>query len=166
MGRPPSIVTHGSEVGMPNKDPEKRREAQRRHYRKHKERVMGRVHQREKGRREEFFTGKSCLQCGKTDKSCLQIHHFDREDKVANNSTIWGWVKERRQAELAKCIVLCKPCHLGVHAKEMRKEPTHGTKAGYTHHKCRCDACKAAYAGCMRKWRARKKAERLQLARR
>lgn len=56
-------------------------------------------------RRADWFAGKSCLRCG-TD---LQLDHIDSEQKVDHR--IWSWSAERREVELAKCQVLCEPCH-------------------------------------------------------
>jgi hypothetical protein len=37
-----------------------------------------------------------------------------------------------------------------------RKAPAHGRRSTYTHHGCRCDACKAASAAYLREWKRRR----------
>ncbi len=48
-----------------------------------------------------------CVKCGTRDD--LQVDHVDPSDKVTHS--VWSWSKERRDAELAKCQVLCRRCH-------------------------------------------------------
>jgi hypothetical protein len=59
-------------------------------------------------RRAEWFADKKCENCGSTDD--LELDHRDRNQKLSHK--VWSWSKERRDAELAKCQVLCHPCHL------------------------------------------------------
>lgn len=62
-------------------------------------------------RRQEYLDGYVCFHCG-TDED-LQIHHVDPADK--EDHRIWGWSRQRLEAELEKCIVLCVDCHRKVH---------------------------------------------------
>lgn len=105
-------------------------------------------------RRAEWMAGKSCVICGTTQD--LEVDHIDPEMKVAHR--IWSWAIPRRNAELAKCQVLCKAHHL---EKTLAQRPTpeHGTISRYTSkvHKCRCDLCKRANADRATILRARKK---------
>lgn len=56
--------------------------------------------------------GKSCVQCGECDPQKLQLDHIDMNGKATEHDhKIWSWSKERREAEIAKCQVLCKDCH-------------------------------------------------------
>lgn len=48
-----------------------------------------------------------CVDCGSWDE--LQVDHVDATTKVAHR--IWSWSRERREAELVKCVVRCQPCH-------------------------------------------------------
>lgn len=77
---------------MPDKDPAKQREFQRQ--------WMAR-------RKEAFFSSMACAHCGATSE--LELHHLNPSQKVAHR--IWSWSAPKRQAELAKCIVLCHACH-------------------------------------------------------
>jgi hypothetical protein len=58
-----------------------------------------------------------CNRCPETHWACLDFHHLDPTQKdtnlaqAANN----GWSKERILAEIAKCEVLCKNCHVKEH---------------------------------------------------
>lgn len=63
------------------------------------------------GRRRKALEGMSCAYCGATDD--LHFHHFDPFDKVDHK--VWSWSAERREAELKKCIVLCRDCHIDHH---------------------------------------------------
>lgn len=58
-------------------------------------------------RRANFFSDKECCDCGTTER--LTLDHVDRDQKVS--SCIWSWSAERREAEIAKCVIRCDPCH-------------------------------------------------------
>jgi|ERR1019366_1002963 5-methylcytosine-specific restriction endonuclease McrA len=58
-------------------------------------------------RRRAWLDGKVCAACGSPDD--LEVDHVDPETKVAH--AVWSWSSERREAELAKCQVLCEACH-------------------------------------------------------
>jgi len=68
-----------------------------------------------RSRRASFFYGKACVRCGTSED--LELDHIDRTTKVSNN--VWSWASARREAELAKCQVLCHDCHKKKSAKEM-----------------------------------------------
>lgn len=91
-------------------------------------------------RRAEFFSGKSCEQCGFAEN--LVIHHRNPETKIDHK--IWSWAKEKREAELEKCSVLCEQCHWNLHADLQRKPVEHGRASSYKSG-CRCDACRNAH---------------------
>lgn len=77
---------------MPYKDPTRRREYSR---------------QWIADRRASWFAGKICALCGGMQD--LELDHTDPTTKVSHR--IWSWSEARREAELAKCRVLCKACH-------------------------------------------------------
>jgi hypothetical protein len=58
-------------------------------------------------RRAEWMAGKSCADCGST--TDLEVDHVDPSQKVSHR--VWSWSRARRDAELAKCVVRCQPCH-------------------------------------------------------
>lgn len=90
-------------------------------------------------RRAEFFAGKSCEKCGSSDR--LELDHLDPGQKEEHR--IWSWSDDRRAAELAKCRVLCRDCHVKRHADERRKPLRHGTANAYKKRGCRCVGCRA-----------------------
>lgn len=91
-------------------------------------------------RRREWFQGKSCVRCGSVDR--LEIDHIDPSQKV--HHAVWSWRKDRREAELAKCQVLCDPCHEQKTNDDRYAPREHGTPAMYKRGKCRCAACRKA----------------------
>jgi 5-methylcytosine-specific restriction endonuclease McrA len=58
--------------------------------------------------RAEFFVGKSCVRCGSNEQ--LELDHIDPSTRTTNK--FWKYSAVRRETELAKCQVLCKPCHI------------------------------------------------------
>jgi 5-methylcytosine-specific restriction endonuclease McrA len=61
-------------------------------------------------RRAAWFADKCCVRCSSVDK--LRLDHIDAKTKVRRGDhAIWSWTLERREAELAKCQVLCEGCH-------------------------------------------------------
>lgn len=74
-------------------------------------------------RRGEYLAGKMCVWCGSTDH--LEFHHIDPATKDTHR--IWSWQWERLQAELTKCIILCRHCHRSYHAQV--NNPRHVARA-------------------------------------
>ena len=101
-------------------------------------------------RREAWFKDKACSICGVEDE--LEIHHRDPAEKVSH--AVWSWSAPRREAELAKCSVLCGKCHRHLHRISTRYGC--GTVAQYNRG-CRCDACRTAHAARQRDYRSRSK---------
>ena len=114
-------------------------------------REMQREYQRQwiAKRRQEWMVDKACVRCGSCED--LHVHHRDPAEKVAHS--VWSWSAARREAELAKCEVLCRPCHEEHHASEWRR---HGTPNRYKKG-CRCDLCRRAKAKKTAAERARRK---------
>lgn len=96
-------------------------------------------------RRRAFFAEKRCEFCRSTDR--LELHHRDPNQKVHHR--IWSWSDDRRLAEIAKCVVLCRLCHQGAHSQARRIEAElrnpHGTLPRYRLG-CRCFGCLEAKA--------------------
>lgn len=57
--------------------------------------------------RAAWLAGKTCAVCG-SDQN-LEVDHADPTSKLSHR--VWSWSKARREAELAKCQVLCRGCH-------------------------------------------------------
>lgn len=90
-------------------------------------------------RRAAYLADKTCVRCGTTKN--LQIDHIDRMTKVTHR--VWSWSEARRLAELAKCQVLCYPCHY-TKSIECGDRPAlrHGTHRMYNIYRCRCATCR------------------------
>jgi 5-methylcytosine-specific restriction endonuclease McrA len=89
-------------------------------------------------RRSEWIKANGpCKKCRTWDN--LEVDHIDPSKKEVRIATIWSRKKEFREAELAKCQVLCKACHFKKTTKE-NKEFGHGTPAKYA--TCNCVVCK------------------------
>jgi len=101
-----------------------------------------RAYQREwiKRRREEFLDGKVCVDCGADER--LELDHIDPALKVDHK--IWSWSEARREAEIAKCEIRCRPCHAKRHARLARSKWVHGSLVMYKNAACRCDECRRA----------------------
>jgi hypothetical protein len=96
-----------------------------------------------------------CVDCGSW--RYLEVDHVDPSTKVDHR--VWSWSNERREKELAKCVVRCRPCHRKKTAKELGfTSIKHGTYTGYLDHKCRCAICRKFHARQMAGYRARKRA--------
>lgn len=86
-----------------------------------------------------------CAKCGSNDR--LEVDHVDFSQKSMNVSAVWGMSPKnpKRIAELAKCQVLCHPCHLEkTYVMDFPPVP-HGVNSRYTKHKCRCPECTDAH---------------------
>lgn len=82
-----------------------------------------------------------CQGCGTWED--LQVDHRDRTEKVSHR--VWSWSAARRLAELAKCQVLCAPCHWAKTVGEVHPHAfEHGR--GLYRRGCRCIVCRVAYA--------------------
>lgn len=95
-----------------------------------------------------------CTQC--RSRRRLEVHHRDPTQKVDHK--VWSWTRERREAELAKCEVLCHRCHVKL------TEAPHGAKSRYNAG-CRCTECRKANATHSRERRRRRRAEQTALSR-
>lgn len=100
-------------------------------------------------RRAAFFADKTCEWCGRPER--LELHHMDQNKKVSH--AIWSWGENRRHNEIAKCVVICRPCHEAAHsvARRVEAELRHpcGTYAAYKRG-CHCVSCRAANAAYQR----------------
>jgi len=80
-----------------------------------------------------------CARCGSRED--MEVDHVDRATKLLPPAKVWSLTKVKRDVELAKCQVLCGPCHRAKTISELRRIPPHGTKARYSRkdeHKCWC----------------------------
>ena len=98
----------------------------RRHYAKNPTAYLERNRQRRLAARSflmDLKRGSACTQCGETDVRCLDFHHTGSTPKRGELSTLAtnGAGIPRLQAELAKCVVLCKNCHAREHFKHLER---------------------------------------------
>jgi len=94
-----------------------------------------------------------CVVCGSAKN--LEIDHKDCKTKL--NHRVWSWSEIRRNVELEKCQVLCKPCHVqkGYLTGDLRSS-RHGTPYRYEKLGCRCAACTRAHTVYQTAWRKNK----------
>ena len=116
--------------------------------------------------------GGKCAACGEV--SGLQFDHVNKNTKSFTISDRMACAsKEILLAELAKCQLLCVPCHARKTASECGhvlradrpptppkppREPVvlrHGSLVAYKYHGCRCDICTAATTLYQREYRRR-----------
>jgi hypothetical protein len=57
-----------------------------------------------------------CCVCG-THEGSFVHHHLDPETKVAQVSAMYQYGLESLFDEIAKCTVMCLPCHLSLHKR-------------------------------------------------
>ena len=82
----------------------------REYSRKNAETINKQRRERRKAFNDSLFVGKKCLHCGATND--LLYHHRDPSTKLG---TITRIAKKLLEAEIAKCDVLCRPCHTFLH---------------------------------------------------
>lgn len=64
--------------------------------------------------------GGRCTNCGYDKYLCaLDFHHLNPAEKDPAFINIRGWSQSRADAELVKCILLCRCCHAAVHTGEL-----------------------------------------------
>lgn len=118
----------------------------------YKDKEQQRAYQREfcaKRRRDWLAANGPCRKCGSFEQ--LEVDHVDPETKVHHN--VWSWSKARREAELAKCQVLCRQCHQRKTAEQNPRPAQHGTHSKQSKG-CNCSPCRAAHAKWSRDRRA------------
>ena len=94
-----------------------------------------------------------CVECRSWER--LEIHHKDPRQKVTHN--VWSYRKQRREAELKKCEVLCRDCHRKKTNEYRRSNYVmiHATIGAYRHG-CRCELCRMYFAGVRKSYPSRK----------
>jgi hypothetical protein len=110
-----------STPAMPFKDREKQREASRRHYAKHRDKVIAKakvLSKQAKDRTRAYITAyleaNPCVDCGETDIVVLEFDHVGEEGTKEFNisdATRFGYGMPKLKAEIAKCEVRCANCH-------------------------------------------------------
>jgi hypothetical protein len=110
----------------------------------YRDRAAQRAYQKEwcRRRREEWLKEHGpCVDCGSWEN--LEVDHVDPRLKISHR--VWSWKRERREAELAKCVARCSSCH--------QEKTDRDHDCGYISHGCpyrgygrgcRCSECRAA----------------------
>jgi hypothetical protein len=103
---------------MPFSNREKQRAASRRHYAKHRERVIESAKKYSKIARDRiraFITAhlkaNPCVDCGETDPVILEFDHLKTKDFNISDAARKGVSIKKLNDEIAKCEVRCANCH-------------------------------------------------------
>jgi hypothetical protein len=103
--------------------------------------------------------GDCCAICGAVDK--LQFDHIDPKTKIRTIANILAYREDKFWAEVAKCQLLCIPCHTDKTIIDRgMKHAVHGGTAMYRRG-CRCRPCVTAASVYHRQWKYRKKLGRV-----
>lgn len=95
--------------------------------------------------------GGKCAKCGSPEN--LELDHIDPTTKEIEVGAIHSVSRVRFWAEIKKCQLLCRSCHVKKTLADKGQKPakgTHGTLSSYRY--CHCDACKAGKAAHHRKY--------------
>jgi hypothetical protein len=104
---------------MPFNDIEKRREASRRHYAKHRERVIAKAKVYSKAAKKRIrvyinthLQNNPCVDCGETNTIVLEFDHIgdDKKFNISDTARLGYGIKKLKD-EIAKCEVRCANCH-------------------------------------------------------
>ena len=114
---------------MPYKDPQKRKEVNKKASSKHYQNNKELTKQRTKSNRIEYKRlwearrlGLECAACGFAHPAAMDFHHTDPSNKLgAVHEFVRNKSWKKAYEEAAKCIVLCANCHR-IHHYELRKE--------------------------------------------
>jgi hypothetical protein len=107
-----------------------------------------------KARRDEWLLQNGpCVDCSSWER--LEVDHVDPAKKLRHISTIWSLCKEKREAELVKCVVRCYWCHKKKTSAERKLLYKHGTLGCWKCMPCRCLDCVMAHRSYKREYRAR-----------
>jgi hypothetical protein len=116
--------------------------------------IKERYHRRRKAAIRKL--GGKCVRCGS--KKQLEFDHKARTSKIADIARIWSYSDRRFWEEVAKCQLLCRPCHQDKSIVDLgftKAKGTHGTISSYRY--CRCDLCKKAHNGYVNEWKRKRK---------
>jgi len=103
---------------MPINDPIKQREASRRHYAKHRDKVIASAKEYSKAARERIkayitahLRDNPCIDCGEANIVVLEFDHLRDKDFNISDATRKGVGMKKLKDEIAKCEVRCANCH-------------------------------------------------------
>lgn len=109
---------------MPYKNEVRQKNAQREHYANNKVKYRDNLRKRRQERARWFYEyklGLKCMNCPEKHPACLQFHHRDPSEKIADVAWMvdFAYSMERILEEIEKCDVLCANCHKKHHWNEM-----------------------------------------------
>ena len=104
---------------MPLNDPIKQRAASRRHYEKHRDRVIAKAKEHSRAARartrafiSNYLKTNPCVDCGEANIIVLEFDHIgDDKDFNISDAARNGVGIKKLNAEIAKCEVRCANCH-------------------------------------------------------
>ena len=104
---------------MPFNDIEKRREASRRHYEKHRAKVIAKAKVYSKAARvrirtyiNDYLKTHPCVDCGETNPITLEFDHISDDKHFSISDAVrLGYSIKKIEIEIAKCEVRCANCH-------------------------------------------------------
>lgn len=112
---------------MPYADKEKQAAYLREYYRANKEKYRDKSKELTRRQRDGVRSlKKRCQECGEAHPATLCFHHRDPSEKsfsLADGGNRGYIAKERLEAEIAKCDVLCHNCHAKLHWSERDTSP-------------------------------------------
>lgn len=99
------------------------RRRQKEYYQENLDVILGKTRKRRKEASRflsEYLVGKSCVDCGETDRVVLEFDHRVPEEKRMNVSQLVGKGRpiEMIRAEIEKCDIRCANCHRRKTAKQ------------------------------------------------
>lgn len=112
------------------------------------------------------YLGGRCVKCRTVNN--LQFDHIDKNNCSFRIGANFKTTMVRLRGELDKCQLLCKEHHLEKTLMERGwNKASHGSTGMYVNRKCRCEACKSAWATYQRvylkTWRLKKKHALMEL---
>lgn len=102
------------------KQKEKNKEYQKKHYQSKKEYYKEKAHDRKSELKQIIDNLKSisvCSSCGEDHPACLDFHHLNPLEKKFNIGSYitHGYSINKLLEEIKKCIILCANCHRKLH---------------------------------------------------
>lgn len=100
--------------------------------------------------------GGHCQHCPAT--TALQLDHIDPQTKSFALAKQWNVNEQKFWLEVAKCQLLCQPCHTLKTLKDNNQvsaKNMHGTLSSYLY--CKCALCRKAKADWSRQYRLTRK---------
>jgi hypothetical protein len=113
---------------------ERQKAASRRHYAKHRKKVLASVQAYKDKKKAEWRRYKrtlSCTKCGIKHPAVIDFHHVDRDDpnKQKVHKLVCSGRFKAAYKEIEKCMVLCANCHRILHYEETHGKDTDSEEA-------------------------------------